>query len=295
MTRAAAHGVRRAVDLARAIVVFALLAIAAGCRSMAPADAPDHVDIVTLNLWHDRGDWPRREAMIEDELRRLDPDVIVLQEVLQDAGLPNQAHTLAQRLGYRWHFVSVDAPERTRRYGNAILTREAIVQRGERALQPKDDYRIAGWARTTVRGRALNVYVVHLNFSDRSGATRAKQIEDLMAFIATTRGDAPAIVGGDFNTVASSPELAPLHARFVDAYAVVHADADADADVAAQHLTLNPAFNPPARIDRIYGQAGAFGSPQAKRILDRQGADGTWASDHFGVWVRLPWLAAGSD
>ncbi|HEY0504248.1 MAG TPA: endonuclease/exonuclease/phosphatase family protein [Lysobacter sp.] len=284
MTSVAAHGPRRAATgWARAAAL--LVVLVAGCAGVPSPQrvATDHVDVVTLNLWHDRGDWPRRQAMIEDELRRLDPDVILLQEVLQDAALPNQAQALAQRLGYHWHFVSVDAPQRARRYGNAILTREAMTRRGSRALQPHDDYRIAGWARTTVRGRPLDVYVVHLNFTDRSGATRARQIDDLMAFVAATSGEGASIIGGDFNTVASSPELAPLRAGFVDAYAAAHADADTD----GAHATLNPAFNPPARIDRIYLRAGSFERPQARRILDRPAADGTWASDHFGVWARL--------
>lgn len=289
MTYAAAHGVRLAA-IGRAVALLALLVLVGACRSTPEArdEAPGYIDVVTLNLWHDRNDWPRRQAMIEDELRRLDPDVILLQEVLQDAALPNQAQALAQRLGYHWHFVSVDAPGRARRYGNAILTRDAMTHRGERALQPADDYRIAGWVRTTVRGRSFDVYVVHLNFTDRSGAKRARQLDDVMAFVAATQGDGAAIVGGDFNTVASSPELAPLRAYFVDAYAAAHADAEEG----AAHVTLNPAFNPPARIDRIHVQAGAFGRPQARRILDRPAADGTWASDHFGVWVRLPWPAS---
>jgi hypothetical protein len=97
--------------------------VLAACRAHAPVDrdagptAAPAMDVVTLNLWHDRSDWPRRQALIVDELRRLQPDVILLQEVLQDEGLPNQAGTLAERLGYAWHFVSVDPPDRARRYG----------------------------------------------------------------------------------------------------------------------------------------------------------------------------------
>lgn len=280
-------GVDGAILARTAALLLSMMLIA--CRSMANdprADAPGHVDVVTLNLWHDRGDWPTRRAMIEDELRRLAPDVILLQEVLQDTALPNQAQTLAQRLGYYWHFVSVDAPGRTRRYGNAILTREPMTHRGERALQPKDDYRIAGWARTTAGGHALDVYVVHLNFTDRSGATRARQLEDLMGFIADTRGHGALVVGGDFNTVANAAELAPMRMRFVDAYAAAHGDTDVEQP---GHATLNERYNPPARIDRVYVWPDAFCRPQARRILDRPDAGGAWASDHFGVWARLPW------
>lgn len=243
------------------------------------------MDVVTLNIWHDKEDWPRREALIAEELGRLKPDVIFLQEVLQDTALPNQAESLARRLGYAWHFVSVDPPERARRYGNAILTREVPGDRGEKPLRPMDDYRIAGWVRTTVHDRPLNLYVVHLNFTDASGKVRAQQVADLLAFIEATRGDAPVVIAGDFNTPGDRPELAPLRDRYADAYATLDASAD---DGAARHVTLNPKYHElDQRIDLIFAQRDALSPVQARRILDQPDADGAWPSDHFGTWARL--------
>ncbi len=260
----------------------------AACHARHGVVAPTAtLDVVTLNLWHDRGDWPRREAMIVAELQRRGPDVILLQEVLQDDGLPNQVLHLAQQLGYHAHFVSVDPPERARRYGNAILTREPAKLRGFRRLQPHGAYRIAGWVRTRACGQDANFYVVHLDFEDRSGITRARQLGDLMEFVGATRGTAPVIVGGDFNTSAGTHEMEPLRTGFIDAYAAIHADADV-----ADHATLNAAFNPPARIDRIYAQRDAFDAMEAERILVAPDAEGHWASDHFGVFVRLHCRAA---
>lgn len=268
------------------------MAMLAGCATHAPREATPALEIVTLNLWHDREDWPHRQSMIEAELRRLSPDAIVLQEVLQDDGLPNQARTLAERLGYHAFFVSVDATDRTRRYGNAILTREPATQRGFRRLQPHEAYRIAGWVRATVHGREVNLYVVHLDFEDRSGVTRARQIADLLSFVEATRGDAPVVIAGDFNVVADAPEMAPLRAAFIDAYAAAHAGEPVDA---LAHATLNPRFNPPARIDRIHVGKGAFATPESTRILAAPDADGRWASDHYGVWARLPFLPRAGD
>jgi endonuclease/exonuclease/phosphatase family metal-dependent hydrolase len=271
-------------------ISMALLLV--GCASPAVRDDAPALEIVTLNIWHDRADWPHRRAMIEAELRRLSPDAIVLQEVLQDADLPNQAQALADALGYHAFFVSVDATDHARRYGNAILTREPATLRGFRRLQPDHAYRIAGWVRATAHGRSFNLYAVHLDFEDRSGATRARQVSDLMAFVHDTRGDAPVVIAGDFNTTADTPEMAPLRERFVDVYAAAHAGVVVEGD---PHSTLNARFNPPARIDRVYAQAGAFGSPDARRILDAPDADGRWASDHYGVWARLPFAPRNGD
>lgn len=278
--------------LARAVLLVVLLA---SCRSApAPmatqADPEQTLDVVTLNLWHDRSDWPRRQALIIDELRRLQPDVVLLQEVLQDAGLPNQAGSLAAQLGYQWHFVSADPPGRARRYGNAILTRQAPLARGGRLLQPLDDYRVAGWVRLELNGRPVNASVAHLNFTDSSGAVRAKQVSDLLSLVEATRGDAPVVIAGDFNTTADSDELAGLSARYHDTYAVANGAANSDglADV-----TLNPHFHPQAqRIDLVFAQTGAFRVVQARRILDQPVPGPLWASDHFGVWVRLRFEAA---
>lgn len=286
------HGARRSAWRWMPMLL-ALLLVA--CRSTAPnppgldAGEAAALDVVTLNIWHDRNDWPRRQVLIVEALRRLDPDVILLQEVLQDAALPNQAESLAQQLGYSWHFVSVDPPDRVRRYGNAILTRPPPQSRGERLLQPLDDYRVAGWVRASVHGRPLNIYVVHLNFTDRSGATRTRQISDLMAFVEATRGDAPVLIGGDFNTTAGSTELAPLRAGYIDSYAAGNPGVDPEGP---EHVTLNRLYNEPARIDHVFAQADAFRPTQARRILDQPEADGVWASDHFGVWARLQWLPA---
>lgn len=243
------------------------------------------MDVVTLNIWHDREDWPRREALIVAELERLQPDVIFLQEVLQDEGLPNQAERLAHRLGYACHFVSVDPPDRARRYGNAILTREVPIASGEKKLRPMEDYRIAGWARAIVDGLPVNLYVAHLNFTDPSGAMRAQQIADLQDFVDATRGGAPVVIAGDFNTPGNSPELAPLRDRYLDAYAALHTSPD---DGSAEHVTLNPKHHDRAqRIDLIYAQRDALVPLESRRVFDQLGTDGAWPSDHFGMWARL--------
>lgn len=248
------------------------------------ADAPT-LDVVTLNLWHDKQDWPRRQDLIVRELAQRQPDVILLQEVLQDPGLVNQAQRLAERLGYQYRFFSVDPEGQAHRYGNAILTRHAIGASDVVKLQPLDDYRVAGWVRTEFNGRPLNVYVTHLHYKPEGGAIRARQIADVLAFIDRTGEQAPAIIGGDFNTGDGTPELAALSPRFSSAYRAAHPEQDVDAPA---HTTLNPHMGHPAqRIDHVFFQTDAFRVDEARILFDRADADGTWASDHFGLFVRL--------
>lgn len=267
-----------------ALLVILVLALTA-CQRPRSKQTPSTVDVVTLNLWHDKQDWPHRQDMIVAELKTLAPDVIVLQEVLQDAALPNQAQVLASRLGYQYRFFSADAPQQARRYGNAILVKGAIEQSREVKLAPLDDYRNAGWVRTTVHGIPLNVYVTHLHYKPEGGAIRAEQIGGVLALIDETAGDAPSIIGGDFNTRSDTPELAPLRVRFLEAYSEAHAGVDTNTPV---HTTLNTHLGHPAiRIDHVFAQRDAFRVVDADIILDQSDAKGAWPSDHYGVRVRL--------
>jgi endonuclease/exonuclease/phosphatase family metal-dependent hydrolase len=278
-------GARRGC-LAAALLTIALCVLA-GCASTVrePLRKTTSLDVVTLNLWHDKLDWPHRQDLIVSELRRLAPDVIVLQEVLQDAALPNQAQVLAARLGYECRFFSADAPTQARRYGNAILVRGTIDASREMKLAPLDDYRTAGWVRATVQGRPLNVYVTHLHYTPQGGAIRAQQIAGLLELIDATAGDVPSVVGGDFNTRSDTPELTALAARFADTYADARAGEDPNAPV---HATLNPHLgHPPVRIDHVFAQRGVFRAVDARIILNLADATGAWPSDHYGVWARV--------
>ncbi len=263
------------------------LCVLAGCastvRESPPQTAP--LDVATLNLWHDKQDWPHRQDLIVSELRRLAPDVIVLQEVLQDVALPNQAQVLASRLGYEYRFFSADAPTQARRYGNAILVRGTIDASREAKLVPLDDYRTAGWVRATVRGRPLNVYATHLHHTPPGGAIRAQQIAGLLDLVDATAGDVPSVIGGDFNTRSDTPELTALVARFADAYADAHSSEDSNTPA---HATLNPRLShPPVRIDHVFAQRGVFRVVDARIFLDQADATGAWPSDHYGVWARV--------
>ncbi|WP_368562221.1 endonuclease/exonuclease/phosphatase family protein, partial [Pseudoxanthomonas sp. UTMC 1351] len=250
------------------------------------AQAPEQatsLSVVSLNLWHDKQDWPKRQNMILRELQALKPDAILLQEVLQDAALPNQAATLAQRLGYHYRFFSADPSQRARRYGNAILTRVSPQQVQEFKVLPLNDYRNVGWVRVEGASGPLSLYVTHLNHAPDGGAVRAQQVRSLLEFIGSTRGDAHSILAGDFNTRADAPELQPLTATFVDAYAVARPN---EAVNAPEHTTLNTHLgHPPVRIDHVFFQKDAFRVTEARIILNRPDSDGAWPSDHYGVWV----------
>ena len=263
-------------------LVFCALPAAASAASAATIDT---LTVVTLNLWHDQRDWPKRLNRIVGELRRRRPDVICLQEVLQNEKLRNQAETLADSLGYHVRFGSVDAPTSPKRYGNAVLTPHPIVADGVRNLEPVDDYRVVVHARIDWRGRRVDAYSTHLHHTLEGGEIRTKQITHLLAYIDSTRGKGPLVLAGDFNAEPATPEMQPLGKRYVNAFQALHPKATRE-----EAATYNRRFGvDPGAIDHIF--VGRELVPIASEILFRTvGPDSVWASDHFGVMAKMAGL-----
>lgn len=292
---AAMAGWRRLAHLAAAAALCVLAACAATPVATRAAPEPPRVParevrVLTLNLWHDKGDWPKRRALIVAEVQRLKPDLIALQEVLQRPGLRNQAEDLGQALGYRVRFVSVDPADAPRRYGNAILFAGTGSEAQERKLEPLNDYRTAAHVRALgdAPSPGVDFYATHLHNERGGGAIRARQIDSLLDFIGATARGGDTIVAGDFNTEADAPELAALRARYADAFASAHPELAGDP---ARASTLNPAYLPAQRIDHVFYDPARFAVMDARIVLN-ESRDGVWASDHFGLFVRLRVLDA---
>lgn len=272
-------GLRRLLALMLLLTTAMLLA---GCAAMLARD-PASFSIVTFNLYHDKANWPERRALIINALHALKPDAIVLQEVLQHDMLPNQAEDLAAALGYSAYFISIDPPGRSRRYGNAILTRHPVLARDWIPLRPLDDSRTAGMLRIDLGGHSLALYATHLHHEDNPAGARkrAEQLADLLAFVERGANDAPRIVAGDFNVPAGRPELAALDRDYEEAFTRLHPG--------DPRPTLNPRYFPgkAQRIDQVFLQRGRLVPLEARIVLDGEGPPGIWPSDHFGMYVRF--------
>jgi len=272
--------------VARPGMLGVLLAVAlAALPARAAEPVEQGMSLVTFNLHHDREDWPQRRQVILRELQALQPDAIALQEVIQKPHVRNQAAWLARRLGYDYQFVSTDPPGRLKRYGNALLTRRPVLARGERLLAPLTDYRTVAHLRIDVEGQPVNVYATHLNerSDERGSRIRAEQVADLLTFIATTSGDAPVVIAGDFNALVDASDLSALRQRYGDSYGSVHVNNEL-----AQISTLNRHYyDAPSRIDHIFFQQDKLLAREARLLFDQPYAEGRWASDHYGVWTRL--------
>ena len=102
-------------------------------------------------------------------------------------------------------------------------------------------------------------------------------VGNAIAKIAATRTFYEKIVVADY-TQSRADEV-------IEAYEQAHVGEDADTPA---HTTLNPHLGHASiRIDHVFAQRDVFRVADADIILDQADATGAWASDHYGVRVRL--------
>lgn len=147
-------------------------------------------------------------------LKKLDADIIGLQEVLQEEdGSGNDAQKIAEALGYEWLYepARVLDPstsyvlrelgiERNMGWGNAIVSRYPMAGKTVHILS-EERKRIALEATVDVGGESLHIFSTHLVHGGAPAApVRLAQVEQLLAVVPASRS----IVMGDFNATPES-------------------------------------------------------------------------------------------
>ena len=240
--------------------------------------------VATLNLEQDHKRWDARRELIQAEIDRLKPDIMVFNEVCiprQSArSLRDAASTLT---GFR-----VVQQSRTNGLSKieaeALLTRFEIVETGNFDYQTKDI--VALVARVLVGDTPLDVYVTHLFMSRGDDSLRLFQVQQLLGWIDTRDDIAASIVCGDFNATLDAPSAALMAARFRPTQTRPTAFTPlADHDGSVSHPDR-------PRMDRCIDYIWVS---DAVRIIDSgicfnrpSGQDPSlWPSDHVGVWADL--------
>jgi endonuclease/exonuclease/phosphatase family metal-dependent hydrolase len=283
-----------------------------------PAGADDRpVRLVTFNLLHG-GPWTRftgddqhlerRLAMIVEDLRAIDPDVVALQESPVTRRHGDVAARLAQALGLP-HVVHARATERVfgPRWlgrlivgalgfveGPAILSRFPItaseihdLPRCQRWLDP----RVALRADLATPAGAVAVFSTHTSRDD----CQTRRVAELAGAVPGH----PAVVMGDLNTGDTAPVLAAFSDHgFVDAFRV--ANPAAPGPTVWQRIDASAA-TVQRRVDYVFVRAGggvAAGPVSGRVVLNtpRPLGDGAvlWPSDHYGVLVEVDLLRPAS-
>lgn len=173
--------------------------------------AGEQLVVVQLNVYRMRWRWHERARLILDELARLQPDVICLQEV---APFRRQAQWLARQLTAR-----IDGPYRayvTRKRGwRGLLEGIAILTRlpaSDFASLPLGRDRVAQRLRVRVGARPVTFANTHFSAGGAEPIRQAR-IEQASRLLAWLGDPGPLVVAGDLNAQPVSRTLARFTER----------------------------------------------------------------------------------
>ncbi len=262
------------------------------------------LSVLTLNIWHDSGDWPARRARIREWIQRLDPDLIGLQEVLRGDSL-DQLDEILEGLGHHRDYGAAQDSWLGRPvcFGNAVASRWPIVEREPRALPHGDDAerRAALSVRVDAPVGPVSFTCTHLNWKFHHGPVRERQVAALAEQVLRLRpkDGFPPILVGDMNAEPDSDEirfLTGLHSidgRGVylhDAWAVAGDRRDPGITWSNRNPHARANLEPDRRIDYVfagYPKRDGIGLLEDCRVVCNDEKDGAWPSDHFGVFAVL--------
>lgn len=258
--------------------------------------------VLTLNIWNLSEPWPGRRAEIVRWIDDLAPDVVCLQEVVDDGDGRNQADRLAAAASGEWHVAWAGTPVAGgARVGNAVLSRQPIATTSWVELpndRARDDVdRLVVHARTG----GVDVYAFHLSWRFDVADLRRRQVLALDRFVADTAdpdGAMPAVVAGDANAEPDSDEVRFLSGlATIDGAATYFQDAWRVAGGRGAGWTWdnrNPfaarAGEPDRRIDYVFvgwRKEGGAGRVLRTEVVCDVARTGTFASDHFGLLADL--------
>jgi len=270
-----------------------------GCLDRcATAARPDNgsVRIVSLNVLHDFPRFaylPQRLDLIAAEIRRLDADIVLLQEVPWTWRVGSSAAYLGRATGLNDGFVRANGSRWALLFeeGEAILSRFPLREVRFTELRPREapfQHRVAVSAVVDTALGPLRVVSAHL--ANQNPAVNQAQAASLAQFVAAQPG--PTIIGGDFNAAADSAAIRALQPAWVDSFAAARPD-DPGLTCCVDDLTAPPEEPLEERIDYLFlspGPASAWRVRASQRLFTAPQltpAGRIWASDHIGLWLVL--------
>jgi endonuclease/exonuclease/phosphatase family metal-dependent hydrolase len=253
------------------------------------------IRVATLNTWKGEGAYSRRLELMSQGLRQIEPDILLLQEVVvtPDRRLDTAGH-LAAALGHSCLFVparrklrDIEGTTADCYSGLAVLSRYPIRPRETLRLSddPRDGARHCQLVAVDLAGCRLlvaNTHLTHLPDHDELRKTQLREIVEGMRRLAAAT---PAILGGDLNATSTSPPLRWLATqRRLTLISAWHEASDGEC------VTTMNRGEPPVCIDHLY--RSVTGSMQTRWIDSSVGLEAgsdhePVVSDHLAVCAHL--------
>lgn len=281
---------------------------ALGCGGDDPAPLETSIDVVSINIRHNVDEWERRFGLIADEIVRLDPDLIGLQEIeITDVDQTSALLGLiAERGGADYQFyeeLKVHPYGTIGGEGVGILSRFPIRETGLKDLI--EGGRVAVWARVEVAdGYEVDFFNTHLESDDVGDLTadeiRTQQAGFVNDFMAAAGDERIQMLTGDMNTTDDTEAYQVLVAGGLsDTYRAVHGDDTATTGATSPIVLMEGAEQDPRRrIDYIFvadpppDEASVTVSDSIVCFENHDEA-GFYPSDHLGVMTSFDLVIPG--
>ena len=267
--------------------------------------AQDRLRVVTWNVWGRYGPWAERQQAIVDGLRRIDADVVCLQEAWQ-TGDHCQPAALAGALGLEW--VYAPAFEINGGWsGNAILSRWPIASHditelpmagGGATDTDPGERRVLLFGELNAPRGPIQVFTTHLSWRADWSGVRQAQVAAIGQVVADRKPrQFPAVLCGDFNAEPGSDEMRMLTGQAAVAVpGVVFKDAfAARGEGPGWTITdTNPyaaaSLDDRSRVDYVlvgWPKAGGAGQILSAWVAGQEAPGGLAGSDHYAVVADL--------
>jgi endonuclease/exonuclease/phosphatase family metal-dependent hydrolase len=273
------------------------------------------VRVLTLNVENLEGD-PRRQEIIRAELQRLDPDLLSLQEVVQDDKHDQFADLLrgTNLRGLHQAEVIRYTPPYASRYGGAAVASRWPMRLVEALDLRTANCEISPWmtlaAVVEIPGEAEMLFIGTTPCAGLDGAAaRERHVVMLTDLDQRHRRELPTVIAGDFTTNPDSSSIRYLRGlqslsgqsvQYHDAW-IVAGDGpgytwDCDNPLAQRvHDAIIGQPNFRERIDYVFvgatapyqGHPNAYARILSAEVVFNSPVDGMWPSDHFGLLVEL--------
>ncbi|WP_280264690.1 endonuclease/exonuclease/phosphatase family protein [Nocardia wallacei] len=265
--------------------------------------------ILTINVQNREGD-PRRLALLNRELRRIAPDVVALQEVVDADHLAELLEGTGLHGTHQSEAMAYTPPFADRYGGNAVASR------WPHSIAEVLDLRVAGaadvpWctlaARVPLPGEGEVLFIAATaSWRLDAEAVREQQAVALADLDARHRTELPTIIAGDFNAGPDAASIRYLTGRqSLSGRSVHYHDAWEVAGDGPGHTWSADNGNAAALFGQIVRQPGHrrrldyvftgswHAHPRARCEIRSAGlafdqpTEGVWPSDHYGVVVDV--------
>jgi endonuclease/exonuclease/phosphatase family metal-dependent hydrolase len=168
------------------------------------------IKIATLNLFNRMGEWGHRAPLVIDQLEKLAPDVIGLQEVdlVIDQGMW-VSRQINKRLALQPHYRIKHATNTGQRASyHSIATLSRLPFEEHEILDLMTFERVAQRMVFAIDGKPFVFVNTHLHHPVEAQQERVEQLATLLAWLDRDVRGLPAVIVGDFNAYADPPEPA---------------------------------------------------------------------------------------